>query len=219
MKLSPGDFPAALGHSRGRGASVFAEYQSSFGVDEPTGGMAARKRNRRVGIAMHKNIRLAMAACAVAVVTGAAVVAGAQTNVAQVVQQRQELMEQMLRANSRQIIPMMRAENREPWNAQTAVQVMTLLRDNAARIATLFPEGSGPQAGIETRALPTIWQRKAEFDGAARTLSTRASQMLALAQANDEAGFRQGWTTFFAEGCVACHRPFAGPGVPGNPRQ
>lgn len=168
---------------------------------------------------MHKYFRLAAAVCALAAVAGAAIVAEAQTNVAQVVQQRQELMEQMLRANSRQIIPMMRAENREPWNAQTAVQVMTLVRDNSARISALFPEGSGPQAGIETRVLPTIWQRRADFDAAAQNLSTRVGQLLAFAQANDEAGFRQAYTTLWTEGCVPCHRAFAGPGVPGNPRQ
>jgi cytochrome c556 len=147
------------------------------------------------------------------------IVAYAQVNVAQVVQQRQELMEDQGRALFRQVNPMMRADDRQPWNQQTVVRVMTLVRDNAARIPALFPEGSGPQAGIETLALPTIWQRRAAFDDAARTLGERAGELLRLAQANDEAGFRREWATFVNETCIACHRQFGAPGVPGVPRQ
>lgn len=166
---------------------------------------------------MTKNVRVALVAGALVVTAAAAIVAEAQGNVAQIVQQRQQLMDENGRALFREVNPMMRAANQEPWNQQTAVRVMTLVRVNAPRIPALFPEGSGPQAGIETRALPAIWQRKPAFDEGSRVLGERASAMLALAQANDEAGFRREWSSFIGEACLACHRQFGASGVPGVP--
>lgn len=167
---------------------------------------------------MSKNIRVALAAGALMVTAAVAIVAEAQGNFAQVIRERQDLMKENERALLRVIAPMMRSENQQPWNQETAVQAATIVRDGARRIPGLFPAGSGPETGIEMYALPAIWQRKPEFDAAAQLLGERASALLALAQANDQAGFRQAWPAFFRETCVACHRPFGAPGVPGVPR-
>jgi len=168
---------------------------------------------------MSRNMKRTMAALVLVMTSAAAIVAQAQGDIAQSVRARQALMEENTRLLSRVLGPMMRAENPTPWNQQTVVEAMTTIRDGAARVPALFPPGSGPEAGIETYALPSIWQRKPEFDAFAQALNARASALLALAQANNEAGFRQGFATFYRETCVACHVPFGAPGVPGVPRR
>lgn len=156
---------------------------------------------------MHKRVRLALVAGVLLATAGAAIVAEAQTNVAQVVQARKDLM----RANGRalaSIQPMMR--NEQPWNAQTAAAAMTAVRDGARTVPSLFPAGSGPQAGIETRALPAIWEQRAAFEAQATAIANAADQLLTLAQANNEAGFRAGLSAV-GQVCGSCHTAFRAP--------
>jgi cytochrome c556 len=170
-----------------------------------------------------KQIRMVLAAATLMMTPAGAAPAQAQgaqaqSDIAQAVRVRQELMEENGRIMGRVLTPMMRAENQQPWSQQTAVQAMTTIRDAAGRIPGLFPPGSGPQFGPDIYALPSIWERKAEFDAAAQRLGERAAALLALAEANNEAGFRQAFPTFFREACVSCHLQFGAPGVPGVPR-
>ncbi len=156
---------------------------------------------------MHKNVRLALVAGILAVTAGVAIVAEAQTNVAQTVQARKDLM----RGNGRSLAsiqPMLR--NEQPWNAQTAAAAMTAVRDGARTIPSLFPPGSGAQAGIETRALPAIWDQRAAFEAQATAIATAADQLVTLAQANNEAGFRAGMGAV-TQVCGSCHTTFRAP--------
>jgi len=74
----------------------------------------------------------------------------------------------------------------------------------------LFPEGSGAGPGIETRALPAIWQNRQAFEAAAAGLNTAAGQLLQLAQANQEAAFRAAFPSI-GQACGTCHTPFRAP--------
>lgn len=156
---------------------------------------------------MHKKIRLAVVAGVMAAAAGAAIVAEAQTNVAQTVQARKDVM----RGNGRalaSIQPMLR--NEQPWNAQTAAAAMTSVRDGMRSLPSLFPAGSGAQAGIETRALPAIWDQRAAFEAQVASIVTAADQLVTLAQAGNEAGFRAGMGAV-TQVCGSCHTTFRAP--------
>lgn len=156
---------------------------------------------------MRKGIGASLVAGALAAVVEIAIVAEAQTNVAEVVQERKNIG----RTNGRALAavqPILR--NEQPWNQQTAIQAAALLRDNGARLPAVFPQGSGQQPGIETRALPAIWERRADFEAMARRLQQAGEELLAAAQADNEQAFRAG---FPAVGpiCNECHRMFRAP--------
>lgn len=85
------------------------------------------------------------------------------------------------------------------------------LASTAKRIPGLFPAGSlNPQT---SRAKPEIWQKWSEFEGYARVLETKATQLAATsrggdAQATSAAAADLGKTT-----CGACHNVFRGPEI------
>ncbi len=72
-------------------------------------------------------------------------------------------------------------------------------------IPALFPTGT--EKGHDTKAKPEVWSDKAGFEKAAATLTAQSEKLVALADANDKAGF----ATQFAEvgkACGGCHRPY-----------
>jgi cytochrome c556 len=97
-----------------------------------------------------------------------------------------------------------------PWNAQAAQQAAERINAEARKTSQVFPAGTGPDLVPQTKALPAIWQDRADFDSAARTLVQASQRLAELAQANDEAGFR---TQFQLTGqsCTACHEKFRKP--------
>lgn len=138
------------------------------------------------------------------VVIGASVGANAQAPAE--IAQRQELM----KANGgamRTLTPMVRGE--APWNAQAAGQAAAKLQEDAVRAKALFPAGSGPDKG-QTAALPAIWERKAEFDGMFDKQAQAAANLVRLASANDEAGFKAAFPAV-GQTCGGCHTPFRKP--------
>jgi cytochrome c556 len=85
------------------------------------------------------------------------------------------------------------------------------LEDTAKRITKLFPEGSVNPG--TSRAKPEIWQKWSEFEGYAKTLRTKSSQLedtakTGNAQATQTAVADLGKTT-----CGACHTAFRGPEI------
>lgn len=80
----------------------------------------------------------------------------------------------------------------------------------AKRMPALFPMASGPESGITTRALPAIWQNKADFDAIAGSLVREADKLMAALQANDKAVATAAFAATTAQ-CGACHRPYRAP--------
>jgi cytochrome c556 len=72
-----------------------------------------------------------------------------------------------------------------------------------------FPKGSGPEAG-ETRALPEIWTKPADFVAAQKMFSDRAPALLAAAKAKDIDAVRSAFRDVGAS-CKNCHDPFRAP--------
>jgi cytochrome c556 len=68
-------------------------------------------------------------------------------------------------------------------------------------VAGLFPEGS---AGPDSRALPAIWQNKADFVARANAFGDAAARLKALSDAGDSAGFAA-QAKAVDEGCSGCH--------------
>jgi cytochrome c556 len=77
---------------------------------------------------------------------------------------------------------------------------------NSMHIAILFPPGS---AAGNTRARADIWQKRAEFDAAAKSLQMLAEKLRDAAQAKDSATVETMVKTFGKQGCGMCHLPMA----------
>lgn len=85
-----------------------------------------------------------------------------------------------------------------------------VLVDTAKAIPGLFPAGS---TSPKSRAKPEIWQKKAEFDGYARSLGEQAQKVAALARANNLAGTQAAVGDMGRTTCGACHNAFRGPEI------
>lgn len=85
------------------------------------------------------------------------------------------------------------------------------LVETSKQIPALFPQGSlDPNV---SRAKPEIWQKRSEFEGYAKTLQSKATQLASTAgtgnaQATGAAIADLGKTT-----CTACHDSFRGPEI------
>jgi cytochrome c556 len=70
-----------------------------------------------------------------------------------------------------------------------------------------FPRGSGPEAGVKTRAKADIWSDPAGFAAAQKALQTEAAKMQRLATAKDVAGMKA-QAKALGGACAGCHKPF-----------
>lgn len=75
------------------------------------------------------------------------------------------------------------------------------------KISGWFPAGSGPESGVDTDALPYIWQARAKFDGIADELGPEAKNLAAALQTGELAGVRA-QVKKLGGVCASCHRSF-----------
>jgi cytochrome c556 len=68
-------------------------------------------------------------------------------------------------------------------------------------IAGLFPDGS---AAPDSRALPSIWANKADFEAKANAFGDASARLAELAKAGDTAGFAA-QAAVVSRGCNSCH--------------
>lgn len=94
---------------------------------------------------------------------------------------------------------------------------LPVIRQHSATIARLapqvggwFPRGTGPEAGVRTRALPAIWTDPAAFRSASVNLVVAARQLEAAAQGTDLAAIRAAFQGL-GRTCGGCHDQFRGP--------
>ncbi len=80
----------------------------------------------------------------------------------------------------------------------------------AATLPTWFPAGSGPAAGVKTRALPLIWSDASGFSTAAQNLATETSKLNGLAASGNLAGAGAQMQAVGAA-CGGCHKKYRGP--------
>jgi cytochrome c556 len=103
-----------------------------------------------------------------------------------------------------QIAPVIR--NERPWDGAAVAQQARTVATSLTDAKSLFPAGSD----ANSRALPAIWEKKAEFDAAMDRAVTVANELAQLASANNEAGFRAAFPQL-GQACGACHTPFRRP--------
>ena len=85
------------------------------------------------------------------------------------------------------------------------------LVQSARDLPKLYPVGSvNPQV---SRAKPEIWQKKAEFDGYAKTLETKAAMVASTARTGDGPKTQAAVADMGKTTCTACHDAFRGPEI------
>jgi len=70
-----------------------------------------------------------------------------------------------------------------------------------------FPKGSGPEAGVKTRAKPDIWSDPSGFAAAQKALEVEAAKMQRLATAKDVAGVKA-QVKALGGACASCHKAY-----------
>ncbi len=116
--------------------------------------------------------------------------------------------QEVMKANGaamRVLVPIIRGET--PWNATSAAaaaQAAATIQSDAEKGKLLFPAGS---MSPNSRATAAVWERKAEFDAIFDRQRDAAANLVRLANAGDEAGFKAGFPAV-GQTCDACHTPF-----------
>jgi cytochrome c556 len=77
----------------------------------------------------------------------------------------------------------------------------------AKQIPTWFPNGSGPQSGVKTEALPAIWRQAPLFKQRAAGLAGAAHQISAAAASGNIEATRAA-AGHLGDACKACHDTF-----------
>lgn len=121
-----------------------------------------------------------------------------------VIADRQALMKRQGQAMT-DITAKLRAGNVEAVAADAEV-----LASTAKQIPALFPPGS---TSPKSRAKPEIWQKRAEFEGYARSLGDQAKKVAGLARAKDQAGTQAAVAELGRTTCTSCHDAFRGPEI------
>jgi cytochrome c556 len=119
------------------------------------------------------------------------------------VAQRKELMKSNAK-NAKNVTQMVKGD--APFDAAQAKAAFTTWHENAKRIATLFQ--SPPPPGTDTRALPKIWENKADFEAKAAALG-KAAEGKASTLDELKASFPQ-----VSQACASCHDNYRRPAPP-----
>lgn len=117
--------------------------------------------------------------------------------------QRQEVMKGVLAA-TKPVGAMMRGEATfELAKVQAALKTY---QEASAKMPSLFPDDS--KTGAKTAALPSVWEKKAEF--VASFAKFGADAAAAAPKITNEASFKAEWPKVTAN-CVSCHKGFVEP--------
>jgi cytochrome c556 len=92
------------------------------------------------------------------------------------------------------------AKGEEPFALDKAKKIFTTYQDAAAKMPALFPDNS--KTGGDTKALPAIWENKADFTAHSTKLAQDAQA--ALTTVRDEATFKTELPKVL-QNCDACH--------------
>lgn len=82
-------------------------------------------------------------------------------------------------------------------------------------LATWFPAGTGPEAGVKTAAKPEIWSKPEDFKAAAAALPPEADKLAAVTKTADAAAIGAQLQAT-GKACGGCHKPFRVPPPPGQ---
>ena len=121
---------------------------------------------------------------------------------AEVVEQRQQVMKQ--NGDAWKNIQ----DNAKTGNWAVVASNAETISKNAAKIPSLFPEGSLTD---KSKAKPEIWQKWPEFESTAKKMETEAARLQSTAAAGNGQGSQDIIKDFGRNACGACHTPFRVP--------
>ena len=121
----------------------------------------------------------------------------------QVLDTRQALMKEM-RSVLGSLVPMIKGD--KPWEPAAVAGAAQRIRDDVARLDTLFPVGTDSDK-VFTMALPAIWQSRAEFQAAARAAAAAAGRLAELSGSGDPAALTA-QVDAISTACTDCHQSF-----------
>jgi cytochrome c556 len=90
-------------------------------------------------------------------------------------------------------------------NAEALAELGEMLNAN---LQQLFPEGTAKGSGVETRALPAIWEKWGDFEQVAMRFQQETAKLAEIAEDGDMAAIGQQVGVLGKEGCGACHETF-----------
>ena len=146
-----------------------------------------------------------MAACATTAADEAPAVAArvAEPSPAQLIAARQAMMHMAATLLYQEVMPVVKSggDVKATGHASDGLDLF------GHSIAGLFPDGS---AGPNSRALPAIWENKADFIAKAEAFGDAAARLKQLGDAGDTAGFAA-QAAVVQRGCAACHSLYRAP--------
>lgn len=150
--------------------------------------------------------KLVLVSVAVAALCGAAYAQRPAPGAAQTIQARQGHYKQMAAA-LKGISDQLRSGR--PDLAQIRPRA-ALLADRSVHVLRWFPHGSGPEAGVRTRAKAEIWSNQHGFRQAGATFVVAARALNGAAQTGDLARIRAALPAV-QRSCGGCHDDFRAP--------
>jgi cytochrome c556 len=154
--------------------------------------------------------RLAAGFAALVLLAGAAgFVPGAHAqDMSKIIEYRRNVMKS-LDAHTGDIVLILKGQ--VPYGADHVAAQAEAIHAMAALIPSLVPKGSGPEAGVETNALPAIWQEPDKFKALAAKLETESAKLIEVAKTGDKQAIGAQVQVMGREGCGACHKEFRKP--------
>jgi cytochrome c556 len=121
-----------------------------------------------------------------------------------VINQRQDTMKALGRANAA-----VRAYTEDKADLAAAQAGGAELAKTIPTIPTLFPQGTGMAEFPGTSyAKPEIWTQWDQFNEAVQRATTRANELNAALQSGDKAAVTAAFAAMGKDGCTGCHTPF-----------
>jgi cytochrome c556 len=99
-------------------------------------------------------------------------------------------------------------DNAKTGNWAVVAANAEIISKNAAKIPSLFPEGSLTD---KSKAKPEIWQKWPEFESTAKKMETEAARLQSTAASGNGQGSEDIIKDFGRNACGACHTPFRVP--------
>lgn len=142
-------------------------------------------------------------ACACALTAGSATASEPQTSTQLIIETRQQNFKKM-GAAMKAIVEQLKSDTPDSPKMAAAADVIS---SGAGQVLRWFPDGSGPDSGIETDALSHVWKDRTKFESIARQLDAE-SKKLAVAMSGADLAAVKVQAKAVGDACSACHRSF-----------
>ena len=148
-------------------------------------------------------MRVVVGGLALVVAAGCASMGGKKMTAAEAIETRQNLMKEQGKAWKNI------QDKTKAGQIAAIVPDAEKLASTSKEIPKLFPEGSlNPE---KSAAKPEIWQKKADFNAAAKNLETWSVKLRDAAKTGDAAQTQAVVKDFGRQACGTCHQPFRVP--------